>query len=55
MVGEKHINRPFEVCLLPVLPISPNEKKNEKVGGKQGWIPETGVPITNAGQKPQQQ
>jgi len=35
--GAKHINKPFEVCLLPVLPL-PDKigKTTEKVGGKQG-------------------
>lgn len=35
--SDKHINKPFEVCLLPVL-LFPNAfgKTKEKVGGKQG-------------------
>jgi hypothetical protein len=50
------MNKPFEVCLLPVLlfPIHIGKTK-EKVGGKQGLNSDfpSGCPYNHAGQKPQ--
>jgi hypothetical protein len=50
-----HINKPFEVCLLPVLLKFQSGKTKEKVGGKQRieFRNVSGMSLQPAGQKPQ--
>ena len=52
--SDLHINKPFEVCLLPVLLSRCNRETKEKVGGKQRIDSEKSEVLkTNAGLKPQ--